>query len=289
MRTTTIRTKRAGVFLLLFAFALIAAGRAAEVWTPLLNGRDLGNWDMFMASPDPAWDVPGMARAPDGGYPEPVGRNKDPLKVFTFETIDGRPALHVTGQGFGTILTKQSYRNFHLRLEVKWGERKWGYKKDAPRDCGLVYFCHGEPDAVDGTWPRSVEFQIQEHDMGDLYALLTRVTVRARDGGAYDPAGKPTLFASQAPSGNRCAKLGDPEKPHGEWNTLDLYCFGADSMHVVNGTVVMRLHSAERIDGGKPAPLTSGRIGLQTEGAEVYYRNVTIAPITAMPAEFTEP
>jgi hypothetical protein len=280
--------KRFGALLFPSALALVVAGCGAETWTPLFNGRNLDNWDMFMAAPDPAWEVPGMARAPDGGYPEPIGRNRDPLKVFTFETVDGQPALHVSGQGFGTIMTKESYRNFHLRLQVKWSERKWGYKKDAPRDCGLLYFCHGAPNAVDGTWPRSVEFQIQEHDMGDLYALFTRVTVRAREDGTYDPAGKPTPFAVQGPSGNRCAKLGDPEKPKGEWNTLDLYCFGADSMHVVNGVVVMRLHGAERIDGAAPAAISAGPIALQTEGAEVYYRNVEISPITAMPAEFAE-
>ena len=35
---------------------------------------------------------------------------------------------------------------------------------------------------MDGNWPRSIEFQIQEHDMGDLYALgaqIRRVEVHA--------------------------------------------------------------------------------------------------------------
>jgi hypothetical protein len=78
----------------------------------------------------------------------------------------------------------------------------------------------------------------------------------------------------------------DAEKPKGEWNTLDLICFNGDSIHVVNGKVVMRLHRAERLDGAKPGPIVAGQISLQTEGAEVYYRNVEIQPITAVPAEY---
>jgi len=268
-----------------------AAVRAEENWKPLWNGTDLAGWDMFMTNPDPSWDVPGMKRDANGKYPEPIGKNHDPLHVFVVEPVDGRPAIHVSGQGFGTITTKESFENFHLRLQVKWGEKKWGSKLNAPRDCGLLYFCHGELGFEHKTWPRSVEFQIQEHDMGDLYALATQVTVNARHEGRlwlYDLKGEPTLFEQKAPIGNRCVKLGDPEKPNGEWNTLDLICLGGDSIHVVNGTVVMRLHNAQRIDGTAPAPISAGQISLQTEGAEVFYRDVEIRPITAVPKEFAE-
>jgi len=49
----------------------------------------------------------------------------------------------------------------------------------------------------------------------------------------------------------------------------------------------MRLHDeAQRLDEAAPAPLSSGQISLQTEGAEVYYRDIEIQPITAIPAEF---
>jgi hypothetical protein len=277
---------------LLALFALLAVEmNAADGWKPLWNGKDLKGWDMFMTTPDASWDVPGLQRDANGKYLEPIGLNRDPLHCFTIEEVDGRPAIHVSGQGFGTITTKESFGNFHLRLQVKWGEKKWGSKLHAPRDCGLLYFCHGEPGFEHKTWPRSVEFQIQEHDMGDLYALATQETVNARLDGRlwrYDPAGQPTLFEQKAPIGNRCVKLGDPEKPNGEWNTLDLFCVGGDSIHVVNGQVVMRLHNAQRIDGPAPAPLTAGQISLQTEGAEVFYRDVELRPITEFPAEFAE-
>jgi hypothetical protein len=244
---------------------------------------------MFMTKPDRTWNVPGLKRDEQGNYLEPIGKNRDPLKVFVVENVDGRPAIHVSGQGFGVITTVETFANFHLRLQVKWGEKKWGAKLHAPRDCGLLYFCHGEPGFDHETWPRSIEFQIQEHDMGDLFALGAQITVPARPQGKlwfYDPSGAPTLFVQKPPAGNRCVKLADAEKPLGEWNTLDLVCLGDTSIHIVNGKVVMRLHDAQRLDGAAPAPLTSGQISLQTEGAEVYYRDIEIRPITAIPAEF---
>lgn len=272
----------------LFAFS---AAAAEPEWRPLWNGKNLDGWEMYLAKPDRTWDVPGLKRDAAGNYLEPIGANRDPLNVFTVERVDGQPAIHVSGQGFGVISTRESLRNFHLRLQVKWGERKWGSKLNSPRDCGLLYFVHGPQGFDHGTWPRSVEFQIQEHDMGDLYALATQITVPATQRGKlwlYDPQGTPTLFVQKAPIGNRCVKFGDPELPNGEWNTLDLICVGADSVHVVNGKVVMRLYRAERIDGDAPVPLNSGAIALQTEGAEVYYRNVEVRSIDAVPAEWAE-
>ena len=127
--------------------------------------------------------------------------------------------------------------------------------------------------------------------MGDLYALGTQTTVNARQENRlwlYDPKAAPVLFVQKAPIGNRCVKLGDLEKPNGEWNTLDLICFNGDSIHLVNGVVVMRLHGAQRLDGPTPAPLASGQISLQTEGAEVFYRDVMVRPITTVPAEWAD-
>jgi hypothetical protein len=50
--------------------------------------------------------------------------------------------------------------------------------------------------------------------------------------------------------------------------------------------VVMRLHGPMRIDGDVPAPVTAGQIILQSEGAEVFFREIEIRSITAIPPEF---
>lgn len=268
----------------------------AESWTPLFNGTNFSGWETYLARPDKSWNVPDLKRDPNGNYLEVIGKNRDPLKVFNAEIVDVQPAIHVTGQGFGTLTTTATFTNFHLRLQVKWGERRWGSRTNSLRDAGLLYFCHGELGFRSQTWPRSIEFQIQEHDFGDLYAIASQITVPARKETTatnktfyfYDPTGEPTLFLEKRPVGNRCCHLLDAEKPRGEWNTLDLVCFNGDSLHVVNGKVVMRLKNAQRLDGSAPAPLTSGAISLQTEGAEVFYRNVEIQPIEKIPAEYME-
>jgi hypothetical protein len=65
-----------------------------------------------------------------------------------------------------------------------------------------------------------------------------------------------------------------------------LIAFGEDAIHIVNGKVVIRLHGPRRIDGDRTTPVTSGPIILQSEGAEIFYRDIEIRPITAIPAEF---
>jgi hypothetical protein len=102
----------------------------------------------------------------------------------------------------------------------------------------------------------------------------------------YDPAGEWTFFSQSQGASGRCVKQPDNEKPTGEWNTVELIAFHNDSIHIVNGKVVMRLHGPVRIDAALPTPVTSGPIILQSEGAEVFYRDIQFRPITAIPAEF---
>jgi hypothetical protein len=275
---------------LLLAQIALAADNA---WQPLFNGKDLSGWDTEMMNiPDPRWDVPGLQRDTNGVYLEALGKNRDPLHVFTVTNLDGTPAIHVSGQGFGVIMTRATFTNVHVRLEIKWGDRKWGKKIGKPFDTGLLYFCHSEAGVADRTWPRSFEFQICQNEFGDLYALGSQITVPARKDGnlwRYDPSGANTLFLQKRPIGNHCAHIVDPEKPKGEWNTIDLFTFNGDSIHVVNGIVVMRLHNAQRLDGGAPAPINSGKLSLQTEGGECFFRNVEVQNITEIPPEFAEP
>ncbi len=45
-------------------------------------------------------------------------RYEDPRKVFTVE--DGM--LHISGDGFGYVCTKQRYKDYHLVAEYRWGD-----------------------------------------------------------------------------------------------------------------------------------------------------------------------
>ena len=62
-------------------------------------------------------------------------------------------------------------------------------------------------------------------------------------------------------------KRKDAEKPYGEWNTVEVISFNGKCVHIVNGVVV---------NYGENSSLIGGKILLQSEYAEIYYRNVKI-------------
>jgi hypothetical protein len=270
--------------------------RAQSGWTPLWNGRDLDGWTTWMRQPEPSSAVPGLKRDAGGKYTEPIGSGRDPLNVFTVvRDVDGRPAIRISGEVFGELRSKGAFKDYHLQLQFKWGEKKWPPRDRpaTPRDSGLLYHVHAAPGVDGRTWARSIELQIQEHDVGDLYAVGSAIAVRAKPRAGtlpplydYDPAGEWTFFSQSQGASGRCVKQPDNEKPTGEWNTVELIALGDDAIHIVNGTVVMRLHGPLRIDSDVPTPATSGPIILQSEGAEVFYREIRIRPITAIPPEF---
>ena len=279
----------------------VGAAPAERGWTSLWNGRNLDGWTTWMQTPQPTSEVPGLKRDPNGKYLEPIGSGRDPLNVFTVvPDVDGRPAIRISGEVFGELRTKASFKNYRLRLQFKWGEKKWAPRDGATtqRDSGLLYHVHAEPGAEGRTWARSIELQIQERDVGDLYAIGSTIAVRAKVRPRttptapqlfdYDPAGQWTYFTQNQGSPGRCIKAPDAEKPTGEWNTVELIAFKDDAIHIVNGTVVMRLHGPQRIDLPALTPVTSGPIILQSEGAEIFYRDVEMRPISAIPAEFAE-
>jgi hypothetical protein len=276
----------------------LGSARADRGWTPLWNGKNLEGWTTWMQTPQATSEVPGLKRDANGRYLEPIGSGRDPLQVFTVvNDVDGRPAIRISGEVFGELRTKQSFKNYRLRLQFKWGEKKWPPRDGATtqRDSGLLYHVHAAPGVDGRTWARSIELQIQEHDVGDLYAIGSTIAVRAkvRRGTTpalfdYDPAGDWTYFTQNQGSPGRCIKSPDNEKPTGEWNTVELIAFKDDAIHIVNGKVVMRLHGPQRIDTAALTPVTSGPIILQSEGAEIFYRDVEMRPIGAIPPEFVE-
>jgi 3-keto-disaccharide hydrolase len=284
--------------LIVAALVSLAAAPQPTGWKSLWNGKNLDGWTTWMQAPSPTSDVPGLKRDADGKYLEAIGSGRDPLNVFTVaQDVDGRSAIRISGEAFGELRTKASFSNYHLKFQFKWGEKKWPPRDraDTRRDSGLLYHVHAEPGAEGRTWARSVELQIQEGDVGDLYAvgsaIAVRSTVRRGTNPAvydYDPKGEWFFFSQSHGSSGRCVKQPDNEKPTGEWNTVELVAFGKDSIHIVNGKVVMRLHDPLRIDTDLPTSVTSGPIILQSEGAEVFYRDIQVRSIKSVPAEYAE-
>ena len=101
---------------------------------------------------------------------------KDPNEVF--RVTDG--LLHVTGDGYGSLITNKSYRDYHLVLEYRWGEKTWHDRENAARDSGLLIHSNGADGGYSGTWKPSIEVQIIEGGVGDFILVS-----------GNDDAGKP--------------------------------------------------------------------------------------------------
>ena len=78
------------------------------------------------------------------------------------------------------------------------------------------------------------------------------------------------------------------EKPDGEWNTLELICFENKSLHIVNGQVVMILKDSRYVKDDKKIPMNKGKIQLQSEATEVYYKDVEIRNLESLPTEYAQ-
>src|SRR5437763_462783 len=122
---TMFRTRLLALAALAAALAINPATLAPgaqqkEQWTQLFNGRDLDGWDTWLGKPYKAT--------------EPVGLNKDPKGVYSVVTIDGKPAVRISGEIFGAITTKKEFENYHVRLQFKWGEKKWPPRENTVRD-----------------------------------------------------------------------------------------------------------------------------------------------------------
>ncbi len=201
----------------------------------------------------------------------------------------GENLIRISGENWGAISTVKEYENYHLQLQFKWGALTWGQKKYKKKDSGLLYHSVGKYGADYGAWMRSQEFQIEETNTGDYWGVaggMADMPVIKKSDTEYDynPKGEMITFKEGGKVGRRCFKSMNAENPTGEWNTLDLYCHGDTSMHVVNGKVVMILYHNKQMDNGRELPLTKGKIQIQSEGAEIFYRQIKIQPIELMPA-----
>ena len=249
----------------------------------LFNGKDLGGWDSYIGPP---LDDAGKKLSDI-----PVGLNHDPKHVFTVVEQNGEEVIRISGENWGCIVTKQEYADFHLQLLFKWGILKWGQKKNRKRDSGLLYFSVGDNGADYGAWMRSQEFQIEEGNCGDYWGVAggmqdIPVIKKSDSEYVYNPGGQVYTFSATSKVGRHCIKQGDAENASGEWNTLDLYCHGDTSVHVINGKVMMVLYHSSQLEKAQVLPLVKGKIQIQSEGAEVFYKQIMVEPLNAISQEF---
>jgi len=266
------RAGAAGVLAPLLLLAC-AAARADEPWRPLWNGKDLTGWQTYLGG-----------RGPKRPLAEALGVDKDPLRVFSVVTVDGAPALRVSGELWGALTTREEFSRYHFRVAWRWGTAKWPPRDRAPRDSGICYHSVGPYGAGSLVWMQSIEAQIMEGDSGSFYSVGGTVAdVRADSAALTWQPGAPLLIAN----GRRIARAEDVERPAGRWNTSEVLAVPGMTAHVVNGRLVMVLENPRRIVEGRAIPLDRGRIQLQSEGAEIFFRDPEIRRLERMPEEIS--
>ncbi|MCC7009795.1 MAG: DUF1080 domain-containing protein [Acidobacteria bacterium] len=259
----------------------------AGQWTPLFNGKDLTGWDVYLG---PKMDAKGQ-KMPGTA----TGLNKDPDHVFSVAQVDGGPVIRISGVIGGGVSTVNSYENYHLRLQMKWGTgNPWNR---AVADSGVLYHAGGEHGLDGDFWMRSFEYQVMPGLTADLITILGCVadvpSSPSADGKVfvYDPKGQRRTFSREKAvpnSGGRVARLPSFKNPETDWITLEIYTVGQTAVHLVNGQVVLAVYNTRLYENGATRPLMSGKIQIQSEGSEVFYRNIEVTPITAIPAGLVE-
>ena len=240
------------------------AAKKPERWTPLFNGKDLTGWYTFL---------------------QQHGKNSDPDHVIVIED----EAIHLYKDAaekskvvMGYICTDKEYGNYHLRFEYRWGAKKFEPRYALKRDAGLYYHLNG-PDAI---WPRGLQFQIEQTNVGDLITLLgfeldTWIDPKTRDNNQatfQDPeqGGQPRVLGGK---GIAYQKHAAGEFEVEGWNTVEVIAKGNTTVHKLNGHVVNRGENIRFTDTGKSGtaqPVTKGRIALEIEAAEIFFRKVEI-------------
>lgn len=262
----------------------------AEEWTDLLDA-DFTHWDKFIGVPHTSVPLPDdISKSENVHEGTPLGLNNDPLGVFTMVKEDGEDLLKINGQIYGGLTSKQEYGDYHLQLQFKWADKKWPPRLKAQRDNGLLYHCTGPHGVFWNVWMRCLEFQIQERDMGDFFALAGTNAYGLTAGPQENKQGTFQNGGERMGIGNnfgnyRNTRSTNEELGHGEWNTLELYTLGGRAIHVVNGKVVNAIDDAHLMVDGKPLPLVRGKIQLQSEAADGFFRRVRIRGIKEIPAD----
>jgi hypothetical protein len=276
---------------ILLSVIAFSSMKKADEWTLLLD-KDLTQWESYLSYRHQNGYNGKIPKDASGAPIKPIGYNKDDTHVFSIVNEPAGPVLRVSGEIYGCLISRKIYENYHLKLQVKWGQQKYEPRKDKLRDSGILYHSTGEAGAEYWrTWMLSQEFQIMEGHMGDYWCQAnSAIDIRSfpsegvmnRVADEKQPYG---IFKSG--SDYFCLRSVDYEKPAGEWNTLELICVNGKSLHIVNGRVVMVLNNSRYIESdGKEVPMIKGKIQLQSEAAEVFYRDIRIKPLSAMPKEY---
>jgi 3-keto-disaccharide hydrolase len=150
------------------------------------------------------------------------------------------------GKPTGYLRTKRDdFENYELTLEWRWPPGTKGGNN------GVLV--HTTDPGVLGVWPRSFEVQLLIGNAGDIWVIGTTIEIPNPEGRIKE---------------RRHINLTDgSEKPIGEWNKLRVICDGDELTIFVNG---------DEVNYARKLSQTKGAICLQSEGAEIEYREIEL-------------
>lgn len=247
------------------------------------------------------------AEGPPGQAPIFNGRDLDGWYVYTVQTQYGNPGIFTVTNGmlrvsggegdvayYGGLVTKAEFSDYRLTFEYRWAGPTYGKRKEKARDSGVLLHAIGPNEP--GPWMTSYEFQIIEGGTGDILVVNTR-TNKAESAASplglisegfadgkqryFKPGGERLEFVNSGrlnwwgrdPAwtdtvGFRGPK--DVESPLGEWTKCDVLARGDTLEYRVNGQLVNR---------ARGLTVTRGKLLIQTEGAEIWYRDLKLTPL----------
>lgn len=216
----------------------------------------------------------------------------DPLTEY--RVTDG--AIHLGGRSMGYLTTDDAYRDYHLSIEYKWGHRTDGSKY--VRNSGILLHASGPHGNARGVWMASIECQLAQGCEGDLIVIrgedaggqvipvkLTSDTRTASDGrtrwlrgGSPTPySGKQFWWSLHEPGFAELLDTrgkDDVASPLGEWTLVECICRGSRITIKINGTTVNECYDVYP---------SAGKILLENEQNEIYFRNLEIRPLENAP------
>lgn len=223
----------------------------------LFNGQDLSGWTM---------DIPARDKA--GPEDEATIKNGiitiDTHKAEWWKSIPSfivRDGMLVSlGMQGGHLITENEFSDYELVVEYRFSK--------TPGNCGVLVHA-STPRRLYKMFPQSVEVQMMHENAGDFWCIGENIEVPDME--KRRPRKEGQKFGGDAKDARHILNLVDgAEKPLGEWNTMKIVCKGDEVIVHVNDVLV---------NHGFNSTVSSGKIALQAEGAEVEFRKVELTPL----------
>ena len=165
-----------------------------------------------------------------------------PADASTWSERNGM--LICSGTPKGYAYTREDFGNFTLRCEFRFVPAGPPPDAEAARkfNTGFMLFIQ-EPHKV---WPRSLEVQGRYDEMASIKSN----------------GGVPALETVDDAVARESARL-----PVGQWNSIEIVSHNGDLTSTLNGLLIATAKAGE---------LTSGKLGLQSEGFEVHFKHLRV-------------